>query len=335
VLNTVTLERKGKTMESSLETKMLAIEDLYFGDVILREAQLNSEKFPSLVQNIAKIGVQLPILVRPGRDGKYEVCDGCQRTRASEQAGLTHIPARIVEMTDDEAAIRQLMMNTHRIETKPADILNAMRKLMFRHPDWDQSRLAEELDYSQSQVSKYMSLKKLDPEVLELVNKGTIRLTNGYALTKAPHEVQRQLALELDENGMSIAQKADVTDFPGIVQHHVKAYRQGVKPDSEQLRTFKFIGRQTAADLLISEEFTLEQMSPEDDNYSHQAGMVLGIQRVLSVDPTSLARREQEKKMKELQRKEEAAKRKQKKQEEESQEIARLKAKLQELGIDE
>lgn len=206
---------------------------------------------------------------------------------------------------------------------------------MFRHPDWNQERLANELDYSQSQVSKYMSLNKLDSEVLEKVNSGEIRLTNGYALTKAPKEVQRALAIEKDEDGLTIAQKAEVTEFPGIVQHRTKAFRQGIEPTQDNLRTFKFIGRQTAADMLISEEFTLEQMSPEEEAYDHQSGIVLGIQRVLSVDPASLARREQEKALKDLQRKENAAKKKQAKQEAENKEIARLKAKLQELGVDE
>jgi len=318
---------------STLNAEMVPIEKLYFEDAILREAQLNSDRFPGLVKNIAKYGVQMPILVRPGRDGKYEVCDGCQRVNASLQAGLTEVPARIVEMTDDEAAMRQLMMNTHRIETKVSDILNAMRKLMFRHPDWDQARLADELDYSQPQVSKYMSLNKLDADVLKKVNDGIIKLTNGYALTKAPKEVQRTLALETDENGLSIAEKAEVTEFPGIVQHHTKAYRQGIEP-TENMRVFKFIGRQSAVDMLISEEFSLEQLAVDSDDYDHQTGLVAGMQRMLSVDPASLERREQEKQAKELRRKEEAAKKKAAKQSEEQAEIAKLRAKLEEAGID-
>jgi len=318
---------------ATLNAVMLPIEKLYFEDAILREAQLNSDRFPGLVKNIAKYGVQMPILVRPGRDGKYEVCDGCQRVTASLQANLTEVPARIVEMTDDEAAMRQLMMNTHRIETKVSDILNAMRKLVFRHPDWDQARLAEELDYSQSQVSKYMSLNKLDPDVLEKVNSGVIKLTNGYALTKAPKEVQRELALSVDDDNLSIAEKAEVTEFPGIVQHHTKAFRQGVEP-AENMRVFKFIGRQTAVDMLISEEFQLEQMSTEAEEYDIQTGIVQGIQRVLAVDPASLERRAQEKEAKELRKKEANAAKKAAKQSEEQAEIAKLRAKLEEAGID-
>jgi len=51
------------------------------------------------------------IIVRPF-NGAYQIVSGHIRTIAARRAGLTHIPAWVEEMTDDEAFMKLVLLNT-------------------------------------------------------------------------------------------------------------------------------------------------------------------------------------------------------------------------------
>jgi len=76
--------------------------------------------FDELVASIKEKGVLMPILVRPTKDG-YEIIAGHRRARAAQEAGLNHVPARIVEMTDEEAREAQIVENLQRADIHPIE----------------------------------------------------------------------------------------------------------------------------------------------------------------------------------------------------------------------
>lgn len=174
--------------------QMIAVADIVKSEVSLRDVQRQTEGFQLLVNSIRKKGVLNSILVRkiiiPGGVVRYGLIDGLQRFTAAGDAGLTHIPARVVEMDDAEILEAQIITNMNRVQTRPADLSKHLLRIMSRNPFMTVDQMAEKVCQSRTWVEQRLSLNKLKPEIQELVNEGKIHLTNAYALSKIPDTEQ-------------------------------------------------------------------------------------------------------------------------------------------------
>ena len=76
---------------------------------ILNSRERNMKIFEEIVENIKSIGLKKPITVteRPGDDGrpKYLLVCGEGRLNAFRILGETHIPALVVDVSDEDAFI--------------------------------------------------------------------------------------------------------------------------------------------------------------------------------------------------------------------------------------
>ena len=98
---------------------------LKIDDLVDFEAQpfkvVDDEAMQELVDSIKTVGVLGPIIVRRIKDGKYEIISGHRRKRASEIAGMNTIPAVVVKLNDDEAAILLVDSNLQREKLLPSE----------------------------------------------------------------------------------------------------------------------------------------------------------------------------------------------------------------------
>lgn len=93
---------------------------LNIGDcrALKRNPQYMSEKkFKALVDSIKKDGFLSPILVRPEKDGKYEILAGNHRWLAAKEAGHTIIPAVVAKLSD--ASAMRFAINSNTIHGTP------------------------------------------------------------------------------------------------------------------------------------------------------------------------------------------------------------------------
>ena len=94
-------------------------------DLVDFEAQpfkvIDDDAMHELVDSIKTVGVLVPIIVRRIKDGKYEIISGHRRKRASEIAGMNTIPAVVVKLNDDEAAILLVDSNLQREKLLPSE----------------------------------------------------------------------------------------------------------------------------------------------------------------------------------------------------------------------
>ena len=85
---------------------------------ILNSRDRNMKVFEEIVDNIRSIGLKKPITVteRPGEDGqvKYVLVCGEGRLNAFRILGESHIPALIVDVSDEDAFIMSLAENIAR-----------------------------------------------------------------------------------------------------------------------------------------------------------------------------------------------------------------------------
>ena len=152
-----------------------------------------------LIESIKEHGILSPIIARPLENGEYEIISGHRRLFASKRAGLTEVPALIVEMDRDNAAIALVDSNLHRDNISPSEKafayklkMEAMKRQGHR-TDLTLSQLAtkcdtateigEQMKESRDQVYRYIRLTNLHPKLLEYVDEGRIAFTPAVELS--------------------------------------------------------------------------------------------------------------------------------------------------------
>lgn len=182
---------------------------------------VDDEKMQELVESIKVNGVLSPVLIRPTGMDTYEMVSGHRRLHAAELAGLTAIPSIIREMTDDEAVIAMVDANIQREELLPSEKGYAFKMKLeaIKHQgeradltcaqnghkcDGMKSRdiVAESAGVSKNQVSRYIRLTELIPELLEYVDLKRIPVTSGVEISYLDQEIQRWLFEYIRDNGL-------------------------------------------------------------------------------------------------------------------------------------
>lgn len=140
----------------------------------------DSDALSGLAESISSHGVLQPILVRETGNGRYQIIAGERRWRAAKLAGLTEIPAVILDRDDLAAAEIALVENIQREDLNPIEEAAAFRSLSEDFK-MTQEELSGRVAKSRSYVANAMRLLELPDEARELVSAGD--LSAGHART--------------------------------------------------------------------------------------------------------------------------------------------------------
>ena len=176
------------------------------------------EDMDQLVESVKSRGVITPITLRRKEDGRYEIVSGHRRRKACELAGLETVPAEIKELTRDEAIILMVESNLQRSVILPSEKafsykmrLEAMKRLPGRPAkensgpvvqNFSRDELGESTGESGRQISRYIRLTELVPELLTMVDAGRIALRPAVELSYLTSPEQQAL---LETIGMTDA----------------------------------------------------------------------------------------------------------------------------------
>ena len=138
----------------------------------------DKEALEQLAESIKEHGLLQPILVREYGDGRYQIIAGERRFRACKLAGLTEIPAIVVERDDKSAAQIALIENIQREDLNPLEEAQAYRALATDY-GMTQEEISEKVGKSRSAIANAMRLLDLPDEVIALV--ATKELSAGHA----------------------------------------------------------------------------------------------------------------------------------------------------------
>ena len=178
----------------------------------------DDEKMEELTESIRERGVLLPILVRKTNDEEYEIISGHRRTHAARLAGLGSVPVIIRELSDDDATIVMVDSNIQREEILPSERAFAFQmKLEAIHHKGIKGAESREVvgetnGLSGRQVSRYIKLTQLLPQLLEMVDEKKIAI---------------KLAVEIAE--LSEKEQQEILDY----------YNLGYKVSIEQIKSIK------------------------------------------------------------------------------------------------
>ena len=179
----------------------------------------DNEGMELLVQSIREFGVMTPIVVRPVKEGGYEVISGHRRLHACRRAGIEKIPALVRDMERDSAVIFMVDSNIQREGLLPSEKAFAykMKVEALRHqgkrsvqPGQKSSRgaVAENAGESETQVQRYIRLTYLEKPLLALVDEGRIAFTPAVELSYLKQQEQRDLleTIESEDATPSLSQ---------------------------------------------------------------------------------------------------------------------------------
>lgn len=178
------------------------------------------EELKTLAENIRQNGVIEAITVRPKGDGQYEIIAGHNRCAAARLAGLAAVPAQIVVISDEEAAIRLVDSNLrHRQTLLPSEKasayklrLEAQKNQHLRGSAEDyrsDEAAARELGISPRTLQLYIRLTELLPPLLKRVDDGRIKVNAAVELSYLAPKDQQTLLKVLGEDGKVSIRQAD------------------------------------------------------------------------------------------------------------------------------
>ena len=140
----------------------------------------DKEALEELSDSIRENGLLQPILVREYGEGRYQIIAGERRFRACKLAGLTEIPAIVLERDDKAAAQIALIENIQREDLNPLEEALAYKSLKEEY-DMTQEELSERIGKSRSAIANSIRLLDLPDEILTMV--AARELSAGHART--------------------------------------------------------------------------------------------------------------------------------------------------------
>ena len=164
------------------------------------------ESLAQLADSIAVHGVVSPIAVREsgGDSGFYQIIAGERRWRAAKMAGLSEIPAMILEADDAKAAQLALIENLQREDLNAVEEAQAYRSLLEEY-GMTQEDAARQIGKSRSAISNALRLLDLPENILSLL--ASDRISAGHAralLSVSDPEAQASLASMICKKGLSV-----------------------------------------------------------------------------------------------------------------------------------
>ena len=174
----------------------------------------DDENMVELVESVKTRGLIQPVLVRPLDNGMYEMVSGHRRKRAFEIAGIEKIPARVQNLTKDEAILSMVDSNLQRDEILPSEKAFAFKmrleamKRQGQRTDLTSSpletklrateQIALDVGESRAQIDRFIRLTNLIPEMLDLVDDKKIAMRPAVEISYLTPEEQLNLADAID-----------------------------------------------------------------------------------------------------------------------------------------
>ena len=188
--------------EKKQHLQSLPIESMQRGKYQPRK-DLNPEKLQELADSIKAQGIIQPIVVRKISFEKYEIVAGERRWRASQLAGLTHIPVVIKEIDDRTAMAMALIENIQREDLNPLEEAEALKRLLDEF-EMTHQLIAEAIGKSRTTVTNLLRLMDLHPDVKKLLLSNHLEMGHARALLSLEGSKQVSLANKVIKEGLTV-----------------------------------------------------------------------------------------------------------------------------------
>lgn len=219
----------------------------------------DDDEMDKMVDSVKEYGVMTPAIVRPRKDGGYEIVAGHRRCHASQRAGVETMPCIVRDMDDDTAIILMVDSNCQREHILPSEKAKAYEmklaaiKRQGQRRDLTSGQVVQKLSVQEvadgsgegyKTVQRFIRLNKLTPELMKMVDDGKLKTTPAVELSYLTPEEQEDFLSYMESEGCtpSLSQAQKLKDAskesvltPEKIQHIMAAKPPSVKPRDPQL----------------------------------------------------------------------------------------------------
>lgn len=208
----------------------------------------DDERMDALVEDIKINGVLEPILVTE-ENNKYRILAGHRRTHASKLAGKETVPCIIKNVKSGTEKLIITNTNlTQRKEFLPSELARAYQmqlegyQELDAHPVRTTAQIAEDNSVSKRTVQYYLKLNNLDSSMLDLVDKGIIKVKAGAALSVLSEAEQEIIYTFLIENNIKKLDFEDAVEIKnGTISNEKLSDYFFPKKEADELRYSTYI----------------------------------------------------------------------------------------------
>ena len=219
----------------------------------------DDDEMDKMVDSVKEYGVMTPAIVRPRKDGGYEIVAGHRRCHASQRAGVETMPCIVRDMDDDTAIILMVDSNCQREHILPSEKAKAYEmklaaiKRQGQRRDLTSGQVVQKLSVQEvadgsgegyKTVQRFIRLNKLTPELMKMVDDGKLKPPPAVELSYLTPEEQEDFLSYMESEGctpsLSQAQKLKEASKESVltsekIQHIMAAKPPSVKPRDPQL----------------------------------------------------------------------------------------------------
>lgn len=218
LLSEVTLG-SSESEAAKAQIQQLAVTSLRPGKYQPR-VKFKADELQLLADSIKQHGVLQPLVVRQveGVDG-YEIIAGERRWRASQQAGLTQVPAVVHALTDKQAMAVAIIENLQRENLTTWELVQALQHLIDKF-NLSHEQVGKLIGYSRVAISNFMRLLDLPKPVQQLLAEEKIEMGHARALLAVTNAAKCiELAKRAADQHLSVRALEAITRVSAAAKH--------------------------------------------------------------------------------------------------------------------
>ena len=167
--------------------------------------QFDPESLADLADSIREHGIIQPLTVRKLQSGYYQIIAGERRWRAARMAGLTQVPAIVIEADDRKAMELAMIENLQREDLNPIEEAEGYRVLTEQY-GMTQDECAQRVGKSRPTVANALRLLGLTEPVRTMVEDGRLSAGHARALLTLGSKQQQAAAETVVKDALSVRQ---------------------------------------------------------------------------------------------------------------------------------
>ena len=194
--------------------------------------RFDDDSIADLADSIRTHGIIQPLTVRRLSSGYYQIIAGERRWRAAKLAGLSEVPAVIIEADDRTVMELGLIENLQREDLNPIEEASGYRTLMEEY-GLTQEEVSQRVGKSRPAVANALRLLALPDAVHLLLEEGKLSAGHARAILSGPGgELQKRLAQKV------VAEELSVRQTEALAKRLTREPQQG-EPGADPLKIYR------------------------------------------------------------------------------------------------
>jgi len=184
-------------------------------DVIVPEVRItsffDSEILASFKQSLKEVGALEPIIVVPQGE-KYLLVDGFHRLQEYRNQGLEKIRAVVLPAEEKDVYVLNIVTNTLRGKFLPTDLAKVLGHL-YNDLKVPIEEIVAKTGLNRDTVEFYIKLNQCDPEIIDALDAGEIKIGHARELMRLPtREGRLKLLTQIRHFRIPVKDTKDIVD---------------------------------------------------------------------------------------------------------------------------